>query len=189
MTQRRAFCACQSYFGERCAAQYLGLADSPELSSVSRLYAHYGGVENDPVIPQRTDQERILAARIAAHASLALTPDREVRTRPARAAFLAHFERQVNPDNLLSPQERHLRAESAKRAYFQSRRSSRRRPGVAEEHMRPGRGHRRRPETAFPLGVTFLVLPLSTAAIDEDDGHAWLPRPALQAGTRSVAAT
>src|SRR4051812_26816467 len=34
------------------------------------------------------------------------------------------------------------------------------------------------------LGVTFLVPPLSPAAIDDDDGHAWLPRSALQPGTR-----
>jgi hypothetical protein len=76
-------------------------------------------MNEEPAAAERGDRERTLAARIAAHTSWALTPDREVRTRPARAAFLARFERQVDPDNLLAPQERHLRAESAKRAYFQ----------------------------------------------------------------------
>jgi hypothetical protein len=82
--------------------------------------AAYGGMENDPIFAEPADQDRMLAAQIAAHASWAVTPDREVRTRPARAAFLARFERQVDPDNLLPPEERHLRAQSAKRTYFQS---------------------------------------------------------------------
>lgn len=67
-----------------------------------------------------TNRDRILAARIAAHASWALTPDREARTRPARSAFLAGFEHAVDPDGLLGPVERRLRATSAKRAYFHS---------------------------------------------------------------------
>lgn len=67
---------------------------------------------------ERADRNRALAAQIAAHASWAATPDREARTRPARAAFLARFERQVDPDNVLPPHERRVRAESAKLAYF-----------------------------------------------------------------------
>lgn len=66
-----------------------------------------------------TASDRILAARIAAHTSWAVTPDREARTRPARNAFLARFERQVDPDGVLAPAERHRRAESARQAYFQ----------------------------------------------------------------------
>jgi hypothetical protein len=63
--------------------------------------------------------DRVIMARIAAHTSWAQTPDREARTRPARVAFLARFERQVDPDGVLPPSERKKRAESAKRAYFQ----------------------------------------------------------------------
>ena len=39
-------------------------------------------------------------------------------TRPAREAFLKRFEREVDPDNKLSPDERRRRAEHAKRAYM-----------------------------------------------------------------------
>jgi len=77
-------------------------------------------MDDEPAATERADRERTLAARIAAHTGWALTPDREVRTRPAREAFLARFERHVDPDNILTSRERHLRAESAKRAYFQS---------------------------------------------------------------------
>jgi hypothetical protein len=63
--------------------------------------------------------DRVITARIAAHTSWAQTPDREARTRPARTAFLARFEHQVDPDGVLAPAERLKRAESAKRAYFQ----------------------------------------------------------------------
>ena len=57
-------------------------------------------------------------ARIAAEISWARTPDRTARTRPAREAFLKRFEKQVDPDGTLPPQERRQRAEHAKRAYM-----------------------------------------------------------------------
>jgi hypothetical protein len=56
--------------------------------------------------------------RIAAEISWAHTYDRSARTRPAREAFLKRFEREVDPENKLSPEERHRRAEHAKRAYM-----------------------------------------------------------------------
>lgn len=40
-------------------------------------------------------------------------------THAARSAFLARFEREVDPDNRLDPVTRAKRAEHAKRAYFQ----------------------------------------------------------------------
>ena len=43
---------------------------------------------------------------IAAHESWAHTPDRSARTAPARAALMAKFERQIDPDGTLSPDER-----------------------------------------------------------------------------------
>lgn len=63
--------------------------------------------------------ERRLRASIAAHESWAHTPDRSARTAPARAALLARFEAQVDPDRLLPASERVKRAEHARRAYFQ----------------------------------------------------------------------
>jgi hypothetical protein len=41
-----------------------------------------------------------------------------VRTRPAREKFLQRFEREVDPDGKLPPDERRRRAEHAKRAYM-----------------------------------------------------------------------
>lgn len=57
-------------------------------------------------------------ARIAAEISWARTTDRSARTRPARQAFLKRFEREVDPDGKLPPDERRLRAEHALRAYM-----------------------------------------------------------------------
>jgi hypothetical protein len=37
---------------------------------------------------------------------------------PGRAAFLARFDREVDPDGVLEPEERRRRAELARRAYF-----------------------------------------------------------------------
>lgn len=56
--------------------------------------------------------------RIAAHESWARTPDRTARTAKARAALMASFEKQVDPDGTLPPQERARRAEHARKAYF-----------------------------------------------------------------------
>lgn len=63
-------------------------------------------------------ESRSLVGKIAAHASWANTPDRTARTAPARAALMEKFERQVDPDGVLSPAERAKRAESARKAYF-----------------------------------------------------------------------
>jgi hypothetical protein len=56
--------------------------------------------------------------QIAAEISWSRTTDRSARTRPAREAFLRRFEREVDPDGILPPDERHRRAEHAKRAYM-----------------------------------------------------------------------
>lgn len=65
-----------------------------------------------------TPAQRRLLAQAAAHASWAKTADRAARTAPARRAALARFERQVDPDGVLEPEERQQRAESARRSYF-----------------------------------------------------------------------
>jgi hypothetical protein len=40
------------------------------------------------------------------------------RTRPARETFVKRFEKEVDPDGTLPPEERRRRAEHAKRAYM-----------------------------------------------------------------------
>lgn len=62
--------------------------------------------------------DRSQIARIAVHTSWSKTIDRTARTAPANRAFMARFEKQVDPDGLLAPEERAKRAESAKKAYF-----------------------------------------------------------------------
>jgi hypothetical protein len=55
--------------------------------------------------------------RIGAHVMHSRHDSREV-TAPARAAFLARFEREVDPDGALPEPERARRAEQARKAYF-----------------------------------------------------------------------
>jgi hypothetical protein len=62
--------------------------------------------------------KRILQARMAAHALHARVADPAAHTAPARAVFLSRFEREVDPEGVLNPQERARRAEHAKKAYF-----------------------------------------------------------------------
>lgn len=57
-------------------------------------------------------------AQIAAHTRWAHTADRSAATAPARAAFIARFERLVDPEGVLPPAERRKRAESAKKAHM-----------------------------------------------------------------------
>jgi hypothetical protein len=62
--------------------------------------------------------ERRQRARLAAHTSWARTEDPSERTRAGRVAFLDRFEREVDPDGALSPEDRKRRAEHARKAYF-----------------------------------------------------------------------
>lgn len=64
-----------------------------------------------------TAAQRSLRARMAAY-SMHATHDARVTTRNAREAFLATFERQVDPVGTLPIPERLRRAEAAKKAYF-----------------------------------------------------------------------
>lgn len=59
-----------------------------------------------------------MQARIAAYESWARTSDRTARTEKARAAMWSKFEYLVDPDGLLSPEERLFRAEHARKAHF-----------------------------------------------------------------------
>jgi len=70
-------------------------------------------------MPKRlTPELRSLRARLAAHTKWANTSDPSAATADARKAFLNHFERQVDPDGVLPPEERGRRAEHARRAHM-----------------------------------------------------------------------
>jgi hypothetical protein len=64
-----------------------------------------------------TPAQRTLRARMAAY-TLHSTRDSRETTRPALDAFMARFEREVDPDGILTRAERSRRAEAARRAYF-----------------------------------------------------------------------
>ena len=76
--------------------------------------------------------EMALRGRIGAYV-LHSRHDSRVTTGPARAAFLARFERDVDPEGVLPEAERRRRALAARKAYFarlalkSARRRSRRR--------------------------------------------------------------
>jgi hypothetical protein len=61
--------------------------------------------------------QRSLRARVAAF-TLHSQTDGQEHTAPAREAFLARFEREVDPDGVLPEVERKRRAECARKAYF-----------------------------------------------------------------------
>ncbi len=68
--------------------------------------------------PSADRAKRVLQARMAAHALHARVVDPAAHTAPAREVFLSRFEREVDPEGVLEPQERARRAEHAKKAYF-----------------------------------------------------------------------
>lgn len=65
-----------------------------------------------------TPQMRSLRGRIGAYESWARTEDRAARTWPGRKAAMDRFEREVDPDGVLTPQERAKRAEWARKAHM-----------------------------------------------------------------------
>jgi hypothetical protein len=65
-----------------------------------------------------TPEERTLRARLAANSLHAQRDSREL-TSAGRQKFLERFEREVDPDGVLSESERSRRAAHARRAYFQ----------------------------------------------------------------------
>src|SRR5215216_634555 len=73
---------------------------------------------NDPDrVPAFDPKEMARRGRIGAH-RLHATHDPRETTAKAREAFLSQFEREVDPDGALSPEERRRRAEHAKKAHF-----------------------------------------------------------------------
>jgi hypothetical protein len=77
--------------------------------------------ENDPLATKTglTAAERRLRASIAVNTSWARTDDRLARTEPGRRAAEARFERLVDPDGVLTPDELARRVANARRAHFQ----------------------------------------------------------------------
>ncbi|MDP9094351.1 MAG: hypothetical protein M3N95_15810 [Actinomycetota bacterium] len=59
-----------------------------------------------------------MRARLAAHSLHARIHDETAHTAPARLAFLARFEREVDPGEKLPLEERRRRADHARKAYF-----------------------------------------------------------------------
>lgn len=67
-----------------------------------------------------TPEDRILRSRMASHVSWANTADPAARTANARKALLDRFDRQVDPDGVLPPEERARRAKHARTAFYTS---------------------------------------------------------------------
>ncbi|GGO91392.1 hypothetical protein [Wenjunlia tyrosinilytica] len=66
-----------------------------------------------------TPEQRRIRATLGAHSLWSKVDDPTAHTCPARTAFLSRFEREVDPDGVLTPGERSRRAEHARKAYFQ----------------------------------------------------------------------
>jgi hypothetical protein len=74
---------------------------------------------SDPSPPLRRHwEDHPDAAAEAARRSWANTPDRTARTAPARAAQLARYLDQVDPDRVLPEDERARQVELARRAWY-----------------------------------------------------------------------
>lgn len=67
------------------------------------------------LITPLTPEQRTLRSRVAAY-RLHASHDPKETTKKAREAFAARFEREVDPDGILSSEERARRAEAARRA-------------------------------------------------------------------------
>jgi hypothetical protein len=63
--------------------------------------------------------ERSLRGRIGAYTRWANTEDRYMATSAMREGFYAKFEREVDPEGKLTPEERAKRAEWARKAHYQ----------------------------------------------------------------------
>jgi len=65
-----------------------------------------------------TPVERSMQGRIAAYERWAKEEDRTAATAAGRKAFQDRFEREVDPEGALAPEERARRAEAARKAYY-----------------------------------------------------------------------
>lgn len=69
-------------------------------------------------MPAKDPAHRSLISTIGVEESWARTTDRAARTAPARKAAADKFEQEVDPDGVLTPEERSLRAAHARRAHM-----------------------------------------------------------------------
>lgn len=76
-----------------------------------------GDRRDAPSMETLTPSERTMRARLAAYTMHSRHDSREI-TAPARRAFLARFEEEVDPNRRLPSAERQRRAEAARKAYF-----------------------------------------------------------------------
>lgn len=95
-------------------------------------------------------QQRSRRARIAAHASWAATTDRTARTSAGTAAFLARFERQVDPDGVLPEDQR---AEMARHALIAYMLRLAERSAEARRRRQPARSPDRRHRREHEAGI------------------------------------
>lgn len=65
-----------------------------------------------------TPEERKARATLGAHISWANTTDPAARTSAARRAAEERFEKQADPDGVLTPEERSRRAEHLRKAFY-----------------------------------------------------------------------
>jgi hypothetical protein len=94
-------------------------SSAPDVRPLARACARRAtSAEDVRANEPRTSTGPSLHHRAMAHRSWALTPDRARRFARARAAFLARFEHEVDPDRTLPPDERARRAASALRAHM-----------------------------------------------------------------------
>lgn len=69
-------------------------------------------------MPATDPAARFMAASIASNTRWATESDRTRATSVGRAAFMARFDDEVDPDRVLDAAERARRADCARRAYF-----------------------------------------------------------------------
>lgn len=107
--------------------------------------------------------DRVLQARLAARTRWAATADRPAATAPARAAFEDRFHDQVDPEGILDPRERAIRAEHARKAYF------------AALALRSAQARRRAREATTAADAIEAEMARATAArLTDDEGGAAL---------------
>lgn len=106
-----------------------------------------------------TDDLQVIRGRIAANQRWSQTPDRTEATEPARQAFMARFEAEVDPDGTLDPELRAKLAENARKAYFQ-------RMALASAKTRQA-NKRRRQQAAAAATHAALVNELVDSRFDE----------------------
>ena len=104
-----------------------------------------------------TPEQRVLRARMAAHARWAKERDPSAATQPGREAFLKRFIDEVDPERELPEPERIRRAEHARAAYMTrlAFESSRKR---SEQKLRKRERHHRREQTPVAEVVAELTM-------------------------------